>query len=166
MMSDFSGQVANLLFDCSAHVAAMSPAPVVEAPVFNGVVVEETLYRALAGDAEAQVKTSETCLLVAQTIGGMGAPYLEKAEGWARNAAEAGSARGAYRLADVLLYRAGLLAGAGFSRLAGQLAGEALDLLNRLADDGFEQAALTLITAFKELAEVGIYIAPRAQREG
>lgn len=165
-MGDFSGQVADLISHCSAEVAAMPPAPVAEQPVFNGVVVEETLYRALAGDVEAQVKTADTCLLVARTIGGMGAPYLEKAEGWARSAAEAGSPRGAYRLAEVLLYRAGILCGAGFDRLSAQVAGEALDLLNGLADDGFEQAGLALISASKELAEAGIYIAPRAHREG
>lgn len=164
-MVDFSAKVASLLSSCSAVVAAIPrPAAVSELP--SEADMEAILYRALDGDVEAQVEMSNICLQVGKTVGGTGDPYIENAETWARKAAEAGSERGEYSLAVVLLYRAGMLAPLGFRRLSGEVAAEAMGLLEMLADDGFEQAACSLVTATEALAMCGISASPYAKQEG
>jgi hypothetical protein len=56
------------------------------------------------------------------------------------------------------MYRAGMLAGMGFQRLAQQLVFEAMDLLSGLADEGIEEAANSIVTASHALATAGINI--------
>lgn len=164
-MADHSAKVASLLSSCSKVVAAIEqPSATPELP--DAVLVGATLQRALGGDVEAQVQMSNICLEVGKTVGGTGVPYIENAETWARKAAEAGSERGEYSLAGVLLYRAGMLAELGFRRLAGEVAAEAMGLLDLLADDGFEQAACSLVQATEALALCGINASPHAQQEG
>jgi hypothetical protein len=149
MARDFSSTIAALL---GSGTASLQPVPL---PEMQG---EEARALAEAGDAEAQAVVAGIYIANALLDRSHAAECADRAIYWARESDLSGCDLGTMRLAEALMYRAGLLGGLGFKQLAERDAEEALGLLEMLADEGSEHAALALSSVTQLMANEGLSV--------
>jgi hypothetical protein len=149
MARDFSSTIAALL---GSGTASLQPVPL---PEMRG---EDARALAEAGDPEAQSVVAGIYIANALIDRSQAAECADLAIHWARESDLSGCDLGTMRLAEALMYRAGLLGGLGFKQLAERDAEEALGLLEMLADEGSEHAALALSSVTQLMANEGLSV--------
>ena len=117
-------------------------------------MMDQVYISAISGDADAQAAMFDRVLAIGMRREHPDDQIMESAIYWARLAASHGRSKDILRLGGVLMLKAGMLYGAENAEEAAPIAAEVFARLDRLADDGDEEAARQLVRAAHAMADL------------